>query len=125
MAVAVTDRYMPDWIGDTLTNPGPDWKDSWDLMLINERRKKPFDNRFIELIIARKQAVKTRDRKRVREIDKRLRFANHRKEVRAIHTLHRNLCMWEIDYKIKEGYTFGIERRKYKKSGKVYNANSR
>jgi hypothetical protein len=119
--VTVADRYMPDWIGDTLINPGPDWTDCWDLRLINERRKKPFNKRFIDLMIARKQAVKTRDRKKVQEIDRRLRAANYRKEVRAVNTLYRNFCKWEIDDKIKEGYTFGVERRKYKKSGKVYN----
>jgi hypothetical protein len=82
--VTVVDRYMPGWTGDILTNPGPDWKDSWDQRLINERRKKPFDKRFIDLIIARTQAVNARDRKSVREVDRRLRVANHRKEVRAI-----------------------------------------
>jgi hypothetical protein len=90
--VTVADRYKPGWTGDTPTNLGPDWKDSWDPRLLNQRRKKPFDKRFIDLIIERKQAVRARDRKRVRELDRRLRVANRRKEVRAINTLYRNMC---------------------------------
>ena len=112
---------MSGWTGDNLYNPGPNWKDSWDLKLLNQKRKEPFDERFIDLMIKRNRAVKARDRKRVNDIDRRLRATKRRKEERAINTLYRNLCKWEIDYKIKDGYTFGIERRKYKKAGKIYN----
>jgi hypothetical protein len=119
--MSVADRYLPEWRGDYLNSPGPNWKDDWDLKLINQKRKEPFDKRFIDLMIERKQATKARDRKRVREIDRRLLAIERRKEGRAINTLYINLCKWEIDDKIKDGYTFGIERRKYKKGGKVYN----
>jgi hypothetical protein len=119
--MAVADRYMPGWTGDNLYNPGPNWKDSWDLELLNQKRKAPFDERFIDLMIKRKRAVKAGDRKRVSEIDRRLWATERGKEERAINTLYRNLCKWEIDYKVRDGYTFGIERRNYKKASKVYN----
>jgi hypothetical protein len=49
---------MPGWTGDNYYNPSLNWKDSWDLKLLNQKRKEPFDESFIDLMVKRKQAVR-------------------------------------------------------------------